>query len=184
MRDGSTVVLTEALALDLTVDQSLVPKPLAIPSAYNIVLNSGFEQDADGDGAADHWSRDLGVLDRTVVHDGQASLRLEATGKPDYTYQKFLFAPMTEYRLTAWVKTDGVKGIGARVRFVPLESKGQLTRGTSYATGTGDWKRISDVFRTAADAKEARVDIEFTASEGRAWIDDLELVPTAAVPTK
>lgn len=83
--------------------------------------------------------------------------------------------PNTFYRLSGWIRTDGVKGaVGALLNIQNM----QHVR-TEPVTGTADWTHVSTIFRTM---EETRVEINclfggWGKSTGQAWYDDVCLTP-------
>ncbi len=86
-------------------------------------------------------------------------------------------ATRTWYRMSAWVKTEGLKagsGFGALLNVHELG-----TARTPAVSGTHDWTRVESVFRTG-DEPEITVNCLFGGwglSTGKAWFDDVSLEP-------
>jgi len=94
--------------------------------------------------------------------------------------------PRSQYKLSAWIKTENVESTGAR------QAKGALLNlhniqpvQTNAVTGTKDWTKVEVVFNSGSNAM-VEINCLFGAwglAKGKAWYDDvhLELLSTKSV---
>ncbi|MFC8515435.1 Tat pathway signal sequence domain protein [Streptomyces sp. NPDC057257] len=155
------------------------------------IANPGFESGADtptgwekpGWAPGGTWARDT-----TVARSGSASLKLTATGAGDYSY--VYSAPRTRvgsgtYTYGAWIKTDGVTGLGAHIDPLFFDASGNLVGSDHkvYATtGTHDWEYVSVDLATPSGATQIEMHLRLTGP-GTAWFDDVTLVAPTGTDT-
>lgn len=110
------------------------------------------------------------------VRTGRHSLRIHS----DSGHDTSLFAPVSlkagaEYRLSGWVRTEGLKGArGAQFNLHEIQGAGR----TQAATGDSDWMGVQLRFKAPS---QSRVTLNalfggWGRSTGTAWFDDVELV--------
>lgn len=139
----------------------------AIIAGANLLANSGFEA-----ATAAPWSGGPGwSLDWRTTHSGSFSYRREP-GAPTATATIELSAGV--YRLSAWVKTEGLAG-GLRLRF-DLRPGVHSWFAADIERGTADWRRyeLSDL----VVSQPAIVTLKLEADDGTggtAWFDDVKL---------
>ncbi|MDT7846714.1 Tat pathway signal sequence domain protein [Streptomyces justiciae] len=155
------------------------------------IANPGFESGAGtptgwekpGWAPSGTWARDT-----AVSRSGSASLRLEATGSGGYSY--VYSAPRTRvgqgtYTYGAWIRTDGVTGLGAHIDPLFFDASGNLVGSDHkvYATtGTHDWEYVSIDLATPSGATQMEMHLRLTGP-GTAWFDDVTLVAPADTTT-
>ena len=109
---------------------------------------------------------------------GRRALKLQSDRGSDTSwYADVTLESHTDYRLSAWVKTDNVRGaMGALLN----------VHGTDYRTnavnGTGDWRKVEVTFNTGT-ATQFSINCLFGGwgrSTGAALYDDIELVPAGS----
>ncbi|MCH5676562.1 Tat pathway signal sequence domain protein [Streptomyces gilvus] len=128
------------------------------------------------------------VRDTTVSRSGSASLRLKATAADGKVYiypaAKTKIGTGT-YTYGAWIKTDGITGVGAHIDPLFYDASGKLV-GTDHkvysAKGTHDWEFVSFVFDTPAGATQMQMTLRLNGP-GTAWFDDVTLVAPADTTT-
>lgn len=157
----------------------------------NLVRNGGFEQlDAPGLPAA--WSgwNDAWKPDAAITHSGSHSAHFVNTDPSRYLLlsQKIPATPDHRFRLTCWIKTDGIVGedSGATACIEWSDRAGKYLGGF-YPTGfkgTNDWKRLSDVSpRIPREAAAVNVTVYVRKGmTGAAWFDDVDVVEEADPP--
>ncbi|MES2568604.1 MAG: cytochrome c, partial [Verrucomicrobiota bacterium] len=158
----------------------------------NLLPNPDFEQEAKNLPAGwmvrhyDGKARQQ-IAGKLEARNGDHSLRLE--GLPGEGADTSLFAvavvkPRTDYKLSAWIKTKGVRGAtGAllNVHSTPFQ--------TEPVKGDSDWVQVETRFNSG-DAKSVSVNCllgGFGKSTGVAWFDDIslnELTPEADQPVR
>lgn len=124
------------------------------------------------------------VVDPAVKHEGLASARVESVDPQAIRIhsQNVVLAPRTTYTLSAWVKTQAVRGgIGAQV--YPYDFVDAVTAPVAMlnAVGTTDWTLHEMTFTTADDA-EGRISLRISESLGIAWFDDVRLIEGGRPP--
>jgi len=165
----------------------------------NLLPNGGFE-DADDQGRPAGWQQ----VSRTAktVGSGKATSKHPRTGKRSLHISKptldgdshmlsyggwkspIEIKPNTKYRLTAWIKATG-KG----QQCVQLSFAAERWRPTSLnayvmpcGIGAHDWKQVSAVATSPADARYAAIRIHLWKSQGDAYFDDVQLTEVPAQP--
>jgi len=150
--------------------------------------NPGFES---GGATPDHWAKpswaSVGTWarDTTVSRSGSASLKLTATGSGGYSYvyatPKIQVGSGT-HTYGAWIRTDGVTGLGAHIDPLFYNASGSLV-GSDHkqyaATGTHDWEYVSLDIATPDGATQVEFHLRL-AGPGSAWFDDIDLIDPAA----
>jgi hypothetical protein len=140
----------------------------------NLLKNSGFETDGE-------WRFVTPVERDTAVRRGAkfaARITSDSAQINNINQQQITLKPRTPYTLTAWIKTDNVRGSpGAQV--YPYEFSGAIGAGQEImAVGTTEWKRYRQVFTTGDDAT-GRINFRMCGATGTAWFDDIELTEGA-----
>ncbi len=105
------------------------PDRVGVPNE-NLLVNGDFEKGTEGWNAI--WSHEAGsaqaVLDRTKRHGGAQSLRIEHTGRKDWSFGHSLnlnVHPGEIYELTAWVHVQGAGN--ATLGVVTRDAAGKAT---------------------------------------------------------
>jgi hypothetical protein len=152
--------------------QSDTPVPSGGP---NLLRNGALDSLTD-------WRTAEGInLDTTEKHEGTASVRLESTDPKAIRIhsQNVVLKPRTAYTLSAWIKTQTVRGgIGAQVYPYDFTQASTSPVAMLSVTGTTDWTRHEMTFTTADDA-EGRISFRISEALGTAWIDDVRLTEGA-----
>lgn len=165
------------------------PAPAEQPAeqvAKNLIANPSFE--AVNNGKPRGWSprhysgQATQELSTTVAHTGSNSVVLRSeTGADTSWHFDVACDPDTQYRLSAWIKTDNVKpvrgGLGALLNVHGTEYK------TPAVSGTSDWKRVEISF---SSGKASRLSINclfggWGHATGTAYYDDVELTKLGGV---
>ncbi len=153
----------------------------ALPEEGNLVPNGDFEIDEDGDGLPDVWEIVPPVVfDEEVVKSGKRSVRIDSDNVQINNFSKnwLTLKPNTTYTLSAWVKTEEIKG-GAGAQVYVYDFDGAESGGiTIVFHGTNDWTRATQTFTTGDDA-EGRVNFRVYGSTGTAWFDDIRILEGA-----
>jgi len=157
------------------------------------VTNASFEQ-LDGDNPGGWktavWQRAAEFSVDGVAHTGSRSARISSREGGDASWTTIvLVKPYARYRLTGWIKTEGVDagtGMGALLN---LHGLGRLR--TTAVTGTQDWTRVELEFDTGTnDSIQVNCLLGgWGRSRGTAWYDDIglellsarELKPSVAI---
>jgi putative membrane-bound dehydrogenase-like protein len=106
-------------------------------------------------------------------HTGRRSLKISSdTGADASMYVDVPVEPYTDYHLSAWIKTENIKGAMGALLNVHLTD----TR-TPAVTGTSDWTKVEANFNTG-ERKTVSINCLFGGfgdATGTAWFDDIEL---------
>ena len=85
--------------------------------------------------------------------------------------------PNTDYRLSAWIKTQDVQRIGSGLGAL-LNIHNLQGQKTPAVAGTSDWRRVELTFNSGSE-KQLTINCLFGGwgqARGTAWYDDVELV--------
>ena len=157
----------------------------------NLLKNGGFE--AVSDGQPSDWTRGMWVttlgasyLESTQdAHTGEACVLVENVQENDARYEQTVSVkPETYYRLSAYVRAEGIPTDG--VRGANISFAGIYETSESVYDTNGEWVYLEVYARTGKGQKEvtvmARVGGYSAINSGRAWFDDLCLEQVEAVP--
>jgi len=161
----------------------------ALATSGNLVRNSSFERDTDGDGLPNSWtmvgrtSADKRVCNKSYI--GMCSFKMMASGGTStdkWIEQSPAILPGSDgdvYTLTLWVKAkDLVLTSGAS--WIELDVH-QLDGGFDYlqvpiAAGTYGWTLYTVEVITTEDHDTVRIIIDCEAESGKIWIDKVKLI--------
>jgi mono/diheme cytochrome c family protein len=145
----------------------------------NVLANSGFENLAGGLPAGwkeENYGTAPGNPGNTwqetgdFKHGGERSLHLE--GKDGFTEKAMVtkadLKPNTYYRLTAWIRTEGLHGRA----FIVDRAHGAANAPLS---GTADWREVTLLFNSG-DIPRADLHLVYAAEKGKVWFDDVRLI--------
>ena len=146
------------------------------------VVNGGFEDHA-GHHLRGYRSHDrpgeVSFVDTQVRHGGRASLRFENFGRFPHGHgrlmQEVQVAPHRCYRVSCWVKTDGLGPAGC-LRLLVLAPDGRsLAPWDPRVPATTDWRKITLGFNSL-DYRKVRLYVGcWGGKSGRFWVDDLAI---------
>jgi uncharacterized protein len=113
-----------------------------------------------------------------VGHSGSHSVLLRSeTGTDTSLKAEIDVEPGSRYRMSAWIKTEGVKGgMGALLNVHEHQRSKELMKAIQ---GTHEWRLAQVEFDTGSDERHVSVNLLFGGwgtSTGKAWYDDVELV--------
>ncbi len=153
-----------------------------VPSPRAKVVNGDFE-DSTNDRFQGFSSQDgpgqSTFADHSIKHGGQASCRFAADG-PDVNrrvIQRVAVRPGAAYRLSAWVKTEGLSDPSSfRLLAIGAAEKGRsLTFFEGGVASTQDWKKHDVVFNSF-DYENVNIYAGLWGrGKGAAWVDELTL---------
>jgi len=152
------------------------------------LANTGFELGTAKDGAPAGWSRSQWPrpegfrLDTEAKKEGNASLRFDCKDPTDgRLVQEFFVEPDAAYRLTAWIRTEGVRpeqpdGLFATLSVRDSGGNTILERGACHA-GTNDWALETVDFLGTQDGRVwiALEVASWARITGTLWFDDVRL---------
>lgn len=164
----------------------------------NLIENGDFEAQPLGMGFDWRIAQVGGIfvgLDSSVYHSATHSLLIQFPGTQNFeyrnVYQFVLVAPNRHYRLTAFMKTDGITtDSGPRIEVRDAYNPAALDKYSDALTGTtAAWHSLTIDFKTGPKTNLAFVVIARPASgefenkiAGRVWVDDVSLVPESGRP--
>lgn len=167
---------------------------LSAAAQENLVKNPGFEQPAQPGGLpAGGWWLYHGQgetkvqVDRTVLHTGQASVKLQAAARAKCVLVSapFPVAPGDELRFEAWVRGEplGPRPQQAYAGMAFRQADGKVVQ-RNYFTAesvSAAWSLVSGVAQAPDGATSAEVHLGYTNAPGALWFDDVAAVITSPV---
>ena len=147
-------------------------------SERNPIKNANFERGTSGWELVNDGKKGTMTMDRTELHDGKPTLRIESFGQLTFVRQAVKVKPHTTYLLSGYVKVkdvheDGGAGIAGGVVMM-----GQSEYGSQGVYGTTDWQKVTTQLNTD-DKKEIRVGpgVGWWGSKifGTGWFSDISL---------
>jgi putative membrane-bound dehydrogenase-like protein len=169
-----------AAAIIALADAREGKKPAKIlPS--NLIPNADFSE--SGSGIPKGWSLHMYGGDRSSVkmsmsdqgRNQSKALQITATESVDAGAGiELQLEPDTNYRFSAWVRTQNVKRTGGLGAMINVHGAQEKSKGMD---GTKDWQLLSFDFKTDGDGRELLHCLlgGYGGSTGTAWFDDLSL---------
>jgi hypothetical protein len=157
----------------------------------NLAANPSFEQAAAEARLPEAWSGDTAVysVGRDVVHSGSVALKYVNADANRYRLagQKLDLKPGWKYRISVWVKTEGLEGkeSGATICLEWRGKDGKFMGGLypSGVKGTTDWTHVEGATRIPEGATAFSLACYVrNKMTGTAWFDDVEVVRVADQP--
>lgn len=155
----------------------------------NRIVNGGFEKvygNKPRDWEIEHWlaeSADCSyVLSSKIRRKGKYSAIIKHKGLADSRWvQEIEVNPVTNYKLSGWIKTVGIKNKGAGA-FLVVDDMGMKTQ---EIRGTQNWQYVQVTGKTRPDQDKVKVQCRLgyygAPNEGKAFFDQiefLEILPT------
>jgi hypothetical protein len=149
-----------------------------VPDNAVRLVNGGFE-DFSGQKFAGFNFHDLpgsvSFVDTDVRHDGRAALRLEnfaaAPAGNGRVMQEVRVKPRRCYRVSLWVKTEGLQPTGA-FRVQVLAGNRSLAPRSFRLASTGDWQKLTLLFNSLTYDSVRIYAGMWNGKGGKLWIDD------------
>jgi hypothetical protein len=177
----------KAAARERHLEAVLDSKPVAQ------LRNGGLEETSGDKFQSFSFQDDPGAgtfADRSVVHQGRVSCRLEA-GTTDKGHtspnlrlvQRVNVRPNTPYRFSCWIKTRDLTPTGSfHLRAWATSQEGKsLTFHEGGLEPTADWKKVDVVFNSLGEHEVALYVGFWGQGKGTFWLDDLALEELALV---
>jgi hypothetical protein len=154
------------------------------PAPEVLLANGEFESGASPDRPEDwkptQWGEGAyrAVWSEDRPHSGQRCVGLESEAGADCAwFQRVAVEPRTRYRLTGWIRTDGVAPGTGRGAFLNVQEVQAVK--TQVVTGTTDWARVEMEFDSGT---QSTVQVNcllggWGRSTGRSWYDQIALEP-------
>lgn len=150
------------------------------PTGENLIENGSFEDFEDGvpfDWEQRTWSGEpVFEIETEDAHRGDHCVKIHSKSGADASWGfEVKLKPNTDYRLSAWIKTEeiGAEGFGALLNLHQLQYEGK----SSGLRGTNGWKQVVTEFNSGQNSK-LLVNCLFGGwgrATGTAWFDDIEL---------
>lgn len=152
-----------------------------VPDSQVELKNGGFE-----DFEANHFKGfsfhdEPGIVsfaDTEIKHSGHASMRLEnfvrhpnGNGRVN---QEVRVRPHRAYRLSLWVKTEGLKPVSG-FRLTVLAQNRELSPHTFELKPTADWRKLTTLFNSLNFESVRIYAGVWSGKEGKVWLDDWTL---------
>jgi hypothetical protein len=146
------------------------------------VVNGDFEDVAGNHFKGWSFQDDEGVTtfaDHEVTHGGKTSLRMENIGKNPNNHcrlsQPLKLQPHRQYRISFWVKTEGLSPADPEVKILTPDTSGSISFQSFHADSTQDWKHYDLVFNSL-DFAEGRLYLgTWSGKAGKLWWDDFQI---------
>ena len=144
------------------------------------IVNGGFEQ-YEGNQFKGYRFNDkpgeVSFVDTAVFHSGKASLRFENFGRFEHGHARVMqeveVQPQRCYKLSCWVKTDGLEPRDA-FRIQVLSPNGRnLAPYDPGVPATTDWRQVAMGFNSLDQSKVNIYAGVWGGKAGRFWMDDL-----------
>jgi hypothetical protein len=168
--------------------------PVNAAEIDNMVINGGFEQDADEDGMADNWyfSGDEGVIAtwaRDIGFVGKFSQKVTCTQLTHHSPSGYVIlaqkntAQLEEgmwYRMSFAAKQEGILSQVVQVAIVNRTTWQNSGLGENFQV-TSQWKKFEFVFQaTETVLDNTRLHFGYS-SVGTLWLDDVRLEPSEPI---
>jgi len=122
---------------------------------------------------------EISFADTQVKHAGRASLRMENFTANPYGHgrvmQEVELQPSRCYRLTLWVKTEGLQPGGVFRMMVLTDKDRELAPRAFNLPATSDWRKISMLFNSLDTQKVRLYAGVWGGKAGKFWLDDWNL---------
>ena len=154
------------------------PEARFVPDATTRLVNGGFEtytgQRFKGYGFHDQPG-EISFVDTNMFHSGRAAIRMENFGLNPHGHgrvsQEVTVIPHRCYRVSLWVKTEGLAPLNA-FRVTCLTDRQELAPRTFDLSATMDWRQLTFIFNSGDHAKVRLYAGLWEGRQGRVWIDD------------
>lgn len=118
---------------------------------------------------------EISFIDTEVYHGGKASLRLEKfTANKDghgRVMQTVKVVPHRCYRMSVWVKTEGLEPVNA-FRLLVLGGDRELAPREFHVPATTDWRKLTMLFNSLDLEKLSLYAGMWGGKAGKVWLDD------------
>jgi hypothetical protein len=144
----------------------------------NLLKNANFESGTGGWKLVNFGKGGKMALDRMELHNGKATLRIEAVGELTFVEQTVKVKPHTTYLLSGYIKVKDVHEAGGAGVAGGVVMMGQSEYGSQGIYGTADWQKVTTQLNTEGKT-EIRVGpaVGWWACKisGTGWFSDLSL---------
>jgi len=173
------LVAIACLGTLLCIGHTTLAQPAATGQAENLLPNASFEDATDETPTGWKTQKWGGEGDFTYADTGRTgkhSVMISSDSGGDIAWFAVVpVEPHSTYRLSAWIKTENVRGPSAKGALLNLHELQPVQ--TNAVTGTSDWTRVQTVFDTGGN-DSVQVNCLFGGwglATGKAWYDDIRL---------
>lgn len=152
-----------------------------VPDPPVSIVNGGFEEYEGNRMKAFNFHDEPGVVsfvDTQVAHSGKASLRFENfRAQPAgnaRAMQEVRVRPYRCYRMSVWVKTEGLRP-RSNLRLLVLAGKRDLAPRSFDVPETSDWRKLTVTFNSMRNEKVLVYVGIWDGQSGKFWVDDWTL---------
>jgi len=160
----------------------------------NLLKNSGFETDGNGDGKPDNWSTNTRISRSTTsVHSGTYAMRHAATDNGSYTiYSERMLniQPGAAYNLSGWVNIPKTSdSFTFKLVIAWWNSSNSLLSTTtikSYTAATSGWTSFAGSATAPSSTSNVTIRMVVSSLNATIYVDDFAFVPSSgasATPT-
>ena len=149
-----------------------------VPAGDVKIANGGFEEYTGNRLKGDYFHDqpgEISFVDTQVKHGGQAALRLENFTANQYGHgrvsQEIKVTPHRCYRVSFWVKSDGLQPASA-FRAMVLASKRELAPYDFNIPATSDWRKVTFLFNSMGFSYLRVYAGVWGGKAGKLWLDD------------
>lgn len=118
---------------------------------------------------------EISFVDTETKHSGKASLRLQNFTANAYGHARVMqtvqVQPHRCYRVTIWVKTEGLQPVNA-FRLLVLADNREIAPREFHLAGTADWRKISMLFNSLKYERLRLYAGLWGGKSGKVWLDD------------
>ncbi|QNK55965.1 S-layer homology domain-containing protein [Paenibacillus sp. PAMC21692] len=181
LKAGSYTLTAKAISSQGVAAQSQ-PVHIMVLGSGNKAQNPSFEEGENNEGIPVGWTFPASVtpvLDESASRSGGTSLQIAGAASGTVMRQSVNLEPYKEYELSAWVKTDKIKGTGLSLR-MSVEGAATYRYESEPLFGTKGWTRLVTRFMTPTVVNNGWIDIRLDSlsAPGTVWLDDISLTAT------
>jgi len=157
-------------------------------AANNLLANSSFEKDSDGDGIPNNWTlNNASGADKRVCNQsyhGACSFKMVGAGAEIFIHQDLDLAGSggDSFKLTFWAKTKEIDldttGLLKAFVIVYFTGGGTESFGLNISPGTSPWTKYVLELAVSQDYNFIVVELfQDDLAGGKAWVDKVKLAP-------
>ncbi|HWH68013.1 MAG TPA: hypothetical protein VNT26_01400, partial [Candidatus Sulfotelmatobacter sp.] len=152
-----------------------------VSGQVNKLVNGGFEDFSGTKLKAFNFydqPGEIGFIDTQIKHGGQAALRLENFRANPHGHGRVMqtveVQPHRCYRMTLWVKTEGLEPAGS-FQITVLTDKREVAPRRFKVPATTDWHKVSFLFNSLEERQLKLYAGVWGGKAGKFWLDDWSL---------
>ncbi|MBL4700044.1 MAG: carbohydrate binding domain-containing protein, partial [Phycisphaeraceae bacterium] len=185
------IELLQNISLSLIVLIIIGSGTLQCYGQENLAQNASFEEIKGGKSAIDWWfcgsflksQKGSGAsLSSEGAHSGQHSVMID--GKECAAWiskSQVKVKPGATYRLSAWIKSDGVEGKGAAVQALQFcENRHITTTNSQFVNAKSEWQKFTVDFTLKSNINKLQLRL-LCDGVGKVYFDDITLQETSGI---